>query len=82
MSIPLTTSFQWIDPKEELPLHKELVEALVDHEITKVWYSARECGWFNQECQRIKVSAWMKWLLPPGQEHLRRTEFFKKKLKT
>jgi hypothetical protein len=77
-ALPKTTSFMWVFPADEKPLHKEIVMGHTPKGVMEVWYSVRECGWFDLECHSVKVINWKKTLYLSDEDHVVKTRFFKK----
>lgn len=77
-AIPKTTSFEWVFPDDEKPLHKEIVMGHTPKGVMEVFYSVRDCGWFDLQCQTVKVINWRKIMHLNHEDHVEKTRFFKK----
>jgi hypothetical protein len=76
--IPKTSSFFWVFPGDEKPLHKEIVIGHTPTGIQEVWYSVRECGWFDMNAKRVNVINWKKVMHASDATLVASTRFFKR----
>jgi hypothetical protein len=76
--IPKTSSFMWVFPDDEKPLHKEIVIGHTPTGIQEVFYNVKECGWFDMKAKRVNVVNWKKVIHASDATFADSTRFFKR----